>query len=263
VIRSDAISFGAIGWPSPSLLPAPLLLNGALHVLKSSALSIPALQYAPDEGPLPLRHSLSDFLSAFYGAYSARIPIERITTTGGASQNLSVALGALTDPVYTRVVWIVEPTYFLACRIFNDSGLEIRGVGDGGDGAGADVEELRRQMAEVEKIAEREGNNRPVSYCIDLLFDIILRFEIGIRCSGFRCQYKNVADSAVYTQHSLDDDHSFLSRNHIYVFASSLTSPPGLQTLPTHLAHQNLQTHHLRRANLQQPLRRRNVALLP
>jgi DNA-binding transcriptional MocR family regulator len=157
-----------IGWPSPSLLPAPLLLDGAQHVLTSSLLSVPALQYAPDEGPLPLRQSLSGFLSAFYGDYgdSAQIPIERITTTGGASQNLSVALGALTDPVYPRAAWIVEPTYFLACRIFNDSGLTIRGVGDGGEGAGADVAELRRQMQEVEKIAEREGNNQPVSYCV-------------------------------------------------------------------------------------------------
>jgi hypothetical protein len=81
---------------------------------------------------------------------------------------LGVALAAFTDPEYTRAVWAVEPTYFLAARIFDDAGVRVRGVGDGGvEGRGVDVEGLRREMERVEK-ERRDGKggkeeDRPVS----------------------------------------------------------------------------------------------------
>jgi DNA-binding transcriptional MocR family regulator len=74
---------------------------------------------------------------------------------------LGVALAAFTDPVYTRAVWAVEPTYFLACRIFDDAGVKVRGVPDGENGV--DVRELRKRMAEAER--EADGIDRPVSFC--------------------------------------------------------------------------------------------------
>ena len=84
--------------------------------------------------------------------------IDRICTTGGASQNLGVVLAAFSDPVYTRAVWAIEPTYFLACRIFDDAGLFVRGVADGE--SGVDLDMLRREMEKVER--ERGGVDRPV-----------------------------------------------------------------------------------------------------
>jgi DNA-binding transcriptional MocR family regulator len=117
---------------------------------------VPALQYAPDEGPLALRQALAAFLTAFY---ARSVSVERICSTGGASQNLGVALAAFTDPVYTRAVWAVEPTYYLACRLFDDAGIKVRGVPDGA--TGVDIQELRKRMAEAEK--EADGIDRPVS----------------------------------------------------------------------------------------------------
>jgi hypothetical protein len=70
-----------------------------------------------------------------------------------------VALAAFTDPEYTRAVWAIEPTYFLAARIFDDAGLRGRGVSDGGvESRGVDVERLRREMEKVER--ERDDGER-------------------------------------------------------------------------------------------------------
>lgn len=61
--------------------------------------------------------------------------------------------------MYTRAVWAVEPTYYLACRLFDDAGIKVRGVPDGA--TGVDIQELRKRMAEAEK--EADGIDRPVS----------------------------------------------------------------------------------------------------
>jgi hypothetical protein len=139
---------------------------------------VPALQYAPDDGPVPLREELAAFLSAFFGH---SIPIDRITTTGGASQNFAVVLSTFTDPKYTRAAFVIEPTYYLACRMLDDAGLKVHGVPDG-DG-GADVAELRRRMEEMEDKARRDGNDRPVSYSRRLL----INYQIVIGTLRFAC----------------------------------------------------------------------------
>jgi hypothetical protein len=142
---------------------------------------VPALEYAPDEGDATLRRQLAGFLGAFYrphhpapaaaasgaggsGGGGGPVDESRIAVTGGASQSLAVLLGVATDPAYTRAVWAVEPTYFLACRIFDDAGLRVRGVPDGE--GGVDVKALRERLEESERKRKEElggGVDQPVS----------------------------------------------------------------------------------------------------
>lgn len=92
-------------------------------------------------------------------------------------------LGVATDPGYTRGVWAVEPTYFLACRIFDDAGLRVRGVPEGA--RGADVAALRERLveAERERAADLKGaEDRPVSPWAFFFVTVVL-IRIG-RCSN-------------------------------------------------------------------------------
>ena len=73
-----------------------------------------------------------------------------------------------TDPVYTRNVWIVSPTYMLVFRILDDAGLhhKLRAVPE--DEEGIDIEYLGRELKKSERKARTEGNNHSVSAVICL-----------------------------------------------------------------------------------------------
>jgi DNA-binding transcriptional MocR family regulator len=131
-------------------------------VLSDRSVAVPGLEYGPDWGDQRLRQSLAKWLTTFYN-YSAPIDVERITITGGASQNLACILQTFTDPGYTRNIWMVTPTYFLAFRIFNDSGFDekLRAVPE--DEEGIDVEYLRAAIEKSEQEAKSNGNDKPVS----------------------------------------------------------------------------------------------------
>jgi len=110
------------------------------------------------------------------------IDSERIIITGGASQNLGCILNAVTDPTYTRKIWIVAPGYFMAFKIFEDAGFVGRMKGVLEDDGGLDVRWLRREMQACE--GEKEGwvGNVPVSWDesrIDEFF-MTLRMELDI-----------------------------------------------------------------------------------
>lgn len=72
-------------------------------------------------------------------------------------------LQVFTDPVYTRNIWIVAPSYMLAFRIFDDSGFskKLRSVPE--DDQGIDIEFLRREIRKSEERAAKDENNAPVS----------------------------------------------------------------------------------------------------
>jgi hypothetical protein len=86
---------------------------------------------------------------------------ERITITGGASQNLACLLQVFSDPLFTRNVWIVSPAYMLAFRIFQDSALKLRAVPE--DNEGIDIDFLRREIKKSEEKAVAEKNDELVS----------------------------------------------------------------------------------------------------
>ncbi|TEY65585.1 hypothetical protein BOTCAL_0138g00270 [Botryotinia calthae] len=161
------------GWPKTSLLPTSCIQNAANKVLTNPDLANPGLLYGPDPGPSNMRESVAMWLREFYSEYypssasnsdeenKNREPLnkdnqgtqtspeaDRICITGGASQNLACILQTYTDPLVTRV-WMVTPGYFLAGRIFDDSGLRVRAVGEGDEGV--DLEGLESMMKETGK----------------------------------------------------------------------------------------------------------------
>src|SRR5699024_6327678 len=110
------------GWPNHSLLPTSALTTAATTALGDPYISKPALEYGPDEGYRPLRQQISQWLTTFYEP-AHPISEDRICITGGASQNIACILQLFSDPVYTRNIWLVSPTYHLVSRIFDDSGF--------------------------------------------------------------------------------------------------------------------------------------------
>lgn len=148
------------GWPNPSLLPSLQLDNAAHMVLNDKSLATESLKYAADEGYMPLREEIAKSLTKFYAPRDP-VSFDRICISGGASQNLACVLQVFTDPVYTRNVWMVAPTYFLACRIFDDSGFSGRMRGIPEDEEGIDIEYLKKHIEASEQQAVRQGNHEP------------------------------------------------------------------------------------------------------
>ncbi|KAI9729376.1 MAG: hypothetical protein M1834_006900 [Cirrosporium novae-zelandiae] len=139
-----------LGWPSPRLLPTVKLQQASITALSNPDLATAALLYGPDIGHGPLRKSIAAWLSDFYMPEAGRISEGRICITGGASQNLASILQVFTDPIYTRRIWMIEPTYFLACRIFEDSGFQGRLTGVPEDNEGLDVSFLEKAIEAVD-----------------------------------------------------------------------------------------------------------------
>ncbi|OAX80469.1 hypothetical protein ACJ72_05197 [Emergomyces africanus] len=149
------------GWPNPSLHPVPALNSATKAILSNPLLSTPALNYGPDEGDPNLRIEIARWLSDFYAPPSP-VPASRICITGGASQNLACLLQVFSDPLYTKNVWMVAPTYYLACRIFDDAGFAGRLKGVREDEEGLDVGDLERSLAAIEqrtRAAEEGGRD--------------------------------------------------------------------------------------------------------
>ncbi|RDW69713.1 hypothetical protein BP6252_08733 [Coleophoma cylindrospora] len=143
------------GWPNTGLLPASQLACAAQTALTTPSIYTPGLQYGPDPGYQPLREEISKWLSDSYTPSLSSSPPASLTTaeniciTGGASQNLACVLQVFSDPIYTKNVWIVAPCYFLACRIFADSGFagKLRAVPE--DEGGIDLQFLEKCLDEV------------------------------------------------------------------------------------------------------------------
>ena len=143
------------------MLPAIQLKAAASAALSDPNVSTPGLLYGPDPGYEPLRKQLASWLTAFYQP-SETIGFERICISGGASQNLACILDVFSDPIYTRHVLMISPTYFNACRIFEDGGFtgRLRSVPE--DDEGVDIQFLDHGMQKAEREAKVKGNNEPV-----------------------------------------------------------------------------------------------------
>lgn len=146
-----------LGWPSPRLFPTQRLATAATSCLNDPEIAKLALIYGPDLGYMPLRDEIAQWLSSFYLPSSGPIPKERIAITGGASQNLASILQVFSDPSVTKRIWMVEPTYFLACTIFQDAGFgrKLRGVPENENGV--DISFLEKALEEYEEETQQNG----------------------------------------------------------------------------------------------------------
>lgn len=84
-------------------------------------------------------------------AASSSIDASRICVTNGASAALSSVVLKFADPSYTRRIFMIEPTYFLACPIFEDGGFRgrLRGIPEG---EGEDCVDLEFLLDELSKV---------------------------------------------------------------------------------------------------------------
>ncbi|KAH7013034.1 pyridoxal phosphate-dependent transferase [Ilyonectria destructans] len=145
-----------LGWPSPSLFPASELLASASEVLQSPKKTSAALIYGPDAGYQPLRQAIASWLASIYSPTGC-ISYDRVCISNGASANLENILAKFTEPGYTKRIWMIEPSYFLACPIFTDAGFEgrLRGVPE--DEEGLDVEFLRSNLQRIDAEEQQEA----------------------------------------------------------------------------------------------------------
>ena len=150
------------GWPNAALLPVRQIKAASEAALSDPAIFTPGLLYGPDDGFKPLRESIAIWLSNFYQQFVSPIGFERIIVTGGASQNLACILQAFTDPLYTRNIWMVSPTYYLACRVFEDAGFfqRLRAVPE--DVEGIDIDFLAEALKEVNASGDDFRTKEPV-----------------------------------------------------------------------------------------------------
>jgi DNA-binding transcriptional MocR family regulator len=111
------IDFG-VGQPSPSLLPLMLLRKAAANRLNGNDAAF--LAYGAEQGNGFFRTALAGFLSEHY-----RFPVEadQLFVTAGASMGLDLICTLFARPGDT--IFVEEPSYFLALRIFADHHLKI------------------------------------------------------------------------------------------------------------------------------------------
>lgn len=150
------------GHPNHDLHPVAALKKASIAVLDNPDIRNPALNYGPDEGFLPLRHTIAEWLSRHYQPLPQVTP-DRITVTGGASQNLAIILSVFTDPNVTQAVWMISPTYYLACRIFDDAGFKGKLHSIPEDEEGVDVAWLDNELQTHESTNQDVAEGSSVS----------------------------------------------------------------------------------------------------
>ena len=107
-----------LGNPPESLLPLDLLRSAAQTALAQDNNDF--LQYGIEQGDGYFRNALAHFLSVEYGF---SVDAGTLFTTTGISNSLDMLCTLFTRP--GDVIFVEEPTYFLALRIFADHDLRI------------------------------------------------------------------------------------------------------------------------------------------
>jgi 2-aminoadipate transaminase len=126
----------SIGQPGMSLLPLAELAQAAEHCLSQNNPYI--LAYGAEQGNWYFRSALAGFLSE---AYNVSVDPAHLFTTTGATQGLDFVCRLLTQPGDT--VFVENPTYSLALRIFADHRLNVVGLPMDEDGLITDALEER------------------------------------------------------------------------------------------------------------------------
>jgi 2-aminoadipate transaminase len=133
----DMIHLG-IGQPSPSLLPLDIMREAAIERLSQSDPSL--LAYGAEQGDGYFRTTLAQLLSDQYGE---AVDPGHLFITAGASQSLDLICTIFTQAGDT--IFVEEPSYFLALRIFRDHRLKIVGIAM--DEEGLDLNALEENLA--------------------------------------------------------------------------------------------------------------------
>ena len=116
-VSPDFIDLG-MGSPAFDLLPHSMLQRASEAYFKTGARS--SLQYGAEQGDGYFRAALANFLSA---SFKSSVNPDSLFVTQGASSAIDLLCTLYTCP--GDVIFVEEPTYFLALRIFADHGLRV------------------------------------------------------------------------------------------------------------------------------------------
>ncbi|CAM9954495.1 unnamed protein product, partial [Heterosigma akashiwo] len=109
-----------LGQPSPHLLPMQEIAQASTQRFTGENSMI--LQYGSGQGYLSFRKDLSKMLSGMYGT---KINPEELLISGGNSHAISLACQVCLKKTGRKVVFVEDPSYFLAFNIFREQGAEI------------------------------------------------------------------------------------------------------------------------------------------
>jgi DNA-binding transcriptional MocR family regulator len=135
-VPSGNIDLGS-GNPSLELLPIEILEQASANYF--SAGDRRTLQYGAERGNGYFLTALAEFLST---SLQFDVPTNVLLTTNGASAALDLLCTLYTKP--GDLIFVEEPTYFLARRIFSDHQLQVETVAL--DKNGLDVEQLEEKV---------------------------------------------------------------------------------------------------------------------
>lgn len=136
-IPPDVIDLG-LGDPPLLMLPLQLIRESAKHSLSQEDPSF--LQYGTEQGDGYFRLALAGFLSKGYGFM---VEPESLFVTNGISQALDLICTIFTKAGDT--IFVEEPSYFLALKIFADHHLQVISVDT--DENGLVIEALEEKLA--------------------------------------------------------------------------------------------------------------------
>ena len=127
----------SIGQPSADLLPLDIIQSASNHFFKDAAPQ--DINYGPSKGDKRFLHSLANFLTEQYGKQAN---VESLFVTNGNSQALDFVCAMFSKP--GDIIFVEEPSYFLAASIFRDNHLNIVGIPT--DENGLDVDRLEAEL---------------------------------------------------------------------------------------------------------------------
>jgi len=157
-IPAGMIDLG-IGQPSPWLLPAPALQKAAAHCAADPGRA--QLAYGAEQGDSRFRLALSRFLEGIYG-----MPVDpaHLLVTNGASQAIDMICTLFSKAGDT--IFVEEPTYFLARKIFADHHLKPLALPMDADGLIIEAVEEELKRSRPAFLYTIPTHHNPTSACL-------------------------------------------------------------------------------------------------
>jgi 2-aminoadipate transaminase len=147
--RPKLISLAA-GFTDNATLPVEISRKLLNNILRSPAISQPALQYGITAGEMNLRELTAKHLQKLDGGHDRAHSPEHVIITGGSQQLLYMTLEALCDE--GDIILVEDPTYFVFLSILQSRGIKARGVKLERDGI--DLVYLEKVLTRLKKSGE-------------------------------------------------------------------------------------------------------------
>ncbi|KAL8011726.1 putative aminotransferase, class I/classII, pyridoxal phosphate-dependent transferase, major [Plasmopara halstedii] len=139
----ETVNFG-LGQPSASQLPLGMFRDAALNRLRLIQDPM-VLQYGIASGFYEFKKEIANLVTG--GDNSKSVNPERLMVTAGNSQAISHTAMAFSKT--NKLVFVEEPTYFLAHDIFRELGLELKGIPVGEEGIDLNVLEAELAVGNI------------------------------------------------------------------------------------------------------------------